>query len=176
MVVRLTPVGEAVPLVALPVELPLAGGNAVAVVMNVVPLESVVVIATPPETNPPIVEVALRPALSVLTATRTLAVLTGGPVFVIVTGRVVTLRVVTEASLSSPVVVAVTVAVRMMLPAEIWASASIDMISQPWLLSRHTIALTSTKLRAHIENGLLVCVARAGFICAVTDTIPKVFV
>lgn len=98
VVVSLTPVRAAVPFAAVPVavELAAAGGNPVAVVTNVVPLESVVVMATPPRTSPPIVEVALRPALSVMIATTTLAVLTGGPVFVLVT----TARVVTEASLS----------------------------------------------------------------------------
>lgn len=52
-------------------------GKAVAVVTKVDPRESVVVIAIPPSTRPPIVEVMLRPAESVPGATKMLAVLTG---------------------------------------------------------------------------------------------------
>lgn len=129
-----------------PVELPPAGGKAVAVVMNVVPRESVVVMAIPPGTNPPIVEVTLLPAESVPVATRTLAVLTGSPVFVIVVADASLLvadasllvtdasLLVTDASLFILVaraVRAVTVAVLTMLPAETWASASVDTVSQP---------------------------------------------
>lgn len=99
VVVTGTPVRDAVFLPAPPVaealELPSSEGKAVAVVTKVVPRESVVVMATPPETKAPIVEVILRPAVSVPVWTTTLAVLTGAPVSVTVDAS----RVVAKASL-----------------------------------------------------------------------------
>lgn len=72
------------------VELPLAGGKAVAVVTKVVPRESVVVMATaPPLTKSPMVEVRVLPAESVRVATTTLAVLKGNPVLVTVDASLV---------------------------------------------------------------------------------------
>lgn len=80
----------AVELPAPPVELPPAiGGMAVAVVTNVKPLESVVVMAIPPATRLPMVEATLRPDASVTFATTTVAVLTGPRVEVtVLTARV----------------------------------------------------------------------------------------
>jgi hypothetical protein len=148
VVVTLTPVGLAVtPVVPLPPTAP--ADTAVAVVTNVVPWESVVVMATPPDTSPPMVEVMLRPAVSAPVATRTLAVLRGASVRVIVSlaspvaessalvvvAESSALVVVAESSVllvvARAVARAVAVAEEIMLLAEIWASEPVEMISIP---------------------------------------------
>lgn len=89
LLVVVTGTPDAFPAPPAPVELPL-GGKAVAVVIKVVPRESVVVIATaPPPTKSPIVEVISLPAESVKVATTTLAVLRGNPVLVTVDSSLV---------------------------------------------------------------------------------------
>ena len=92
LLVVVTGTGDAVFFPAPPaaVELPPAGGKAVAVVTKVVPRESVVVMATaPPLTKSPMVEVRVLPAESVRVATTTLAVLKGNPVLVTVDASLV---------------------------------------------------------------------------------------
>ena len=169
--VPLVPAPVAVELPAAPVEFPPTGGNAVAVVTKVVPLESVVVMAIPPATSPPMVEVIWLPAESVALATRTVAVLNGISVEVTVrTARVVTAPPLLRDDATVTETVATT------LPPEPWARAAVEMMSQRCFLSSIPTELTSTVLSARIEDRLLVCVGRTGFIGAVTDSIAKICV